>query len=138
LSQGRYLPVEEPAFDSYGKGIYVGLLTGIDHHVNMFLRKFELYIVELEVLRCVHDVQETWDGKRELLEELNGKTLEARSGDPTNNSFNVSANTFERKPAKVRKCDVHRDWRIDQLPFRTIVGNREQKSDHERLQLRHE
>jgi hypothetical protein len=62
---------------------------------------------------------------RELLEEINADTLEARGGDPMNNRFHVSADTVEHKPAKVRKSVVCRDWQVYQLPPHITVGNRE-------------
>jgi len=44
----RHLPVEVPPVDNYGKGIYLGVLTGIEYDMNFFLEKIELDTVELE------------------------------------------------------------------------------------------
>ncbi|KAF8469433.1 hypothetical protein DFH94DRAFT_773868 [Russula ochroleuca] len=137
LGHGRYLPVEVPAVDTCGKDIRLGLLAGIETHVNVFTGEPETSTVGLEVLCCVHKLQEPWNGKRELLEERNEDLLEARGGDSTNNCFQVSTNSLERKVTKVRKGDVCRDWRIYELPLHVSVGNSECGGDHEHLQLRH-
>jgi hypothetical protein len=73
-----------------------------------------------------------WNGKRELLEESNSQVFEARSCDPTNNRFQISANASEPEQAKVRKC-VCRDWRMCELPLHITVRNRELKGDLETL-----
>jgi hypothetical protein len=75
LSHGRYLLIEVAAFDSHGKGIHAVPPTGMGHHFNLFLR---MAIVEPEDLHCVNKLQETWNRIRELPEELNAETLEAR------------------------------------------------------------
>jgi hypothetical protein len=106
LCHERYLPVEMRAVGIYGKGMRLGLLTGINLYMNLRSEEFELGTIELEVLYCVHKLQETWDGNRELLVEDNVEPLQAGSGDPTNNHFQVSGNTSEQKPSKVRKCYV--------------------------------
>jgi hypothetical protein len=46
LSHGRYLPVEVPAADMYGKGIHLGLLWRIHFHTNSILRGLEFDSVE--------------------------------------------------------------------------------------------
>lgn len=100
---GRYLPVEMRAVGIYGKGMRLGLLTGINLYINLHSEEFELGTIEPEVLYCVHKLQETRDGKCELLVEDTLEPLQARSSDPTNNHFQVSGNTSEQKPSKVRK-----------------------------------
>ena len=40
----------------------------------------------------VNKLQNTWNGKRELLEEQNDEPLEARGSDVTGKRFQVSAN----------------------------------------------
>ena len=99
--------------------------------------EFDCGALEPEVLCGVHELLETWDGKHELTEEVNMKLLEARGGDPANNCFQVSVNTPELEPVKVRKCDGCNDRRERKLPRHITVGHREHKKDHERLQLGH-
>ena len=55
----------------------------------------DLGIVEPEVLCRVRKLHETWNGKRELLEESNSQVFEARGRDSTKNRFQVSANASE-------------------------------------------
>src|SRR6266436_5290036 len=86
LGHGRYLPVEVPAVDIYGKGKHLGL-TGMDVHINPFVVEFEPGTVESGDLCPFHKLQERWKGKRELLEEVKLDLLEARGGNPTNNRF---------------------------------------------------
>jgi len=120
----RYLPVEVPAMNCYNKGIRVGL-TEKHHHINLLVLEHDLGIVEPEILGCVHRLWETWNGERELLEESNSQVFEARGRNPTNNSFQVSANASEPEQAKVRKCNVCRDWGMRELPLHVTVENRE-------------
>jgi hypothetical protein len=88
LGHGGYLPVEVPAVDIYGKGIVWHIdLKRIDLHVNVLAVKFELGTVKPEAFCSPHELQELWNGKRELLVVVNLKNLEARSGDPIKNSF---------------------------------------------------
>ncbi|KAI0282463.1 hypothetical protein BGY98DRAFT_931465 [Russula aff. rugulosa BPL654] len=54
--------------------------------------------------------------------------FEARSRDPTKNRFQVSANALEPEQAKVRKCNVCRDWRVYDLRLHITIGNREVKA----------
>src|SRR6267154_1852125 len=86
LGHGGYLPVEVPAVDNYVKASlwHIGL-RGTDHHVNSLAFKLELGTVESEVFCSPHELQELWNGKRELLGVPNLENLEARSGDPTKN-----------------------------------------------------
>jgi hypothetical protein len=56
-------------------------------HMNHVHRELEFGTAEPDVLCCVYKLQETWNGKCELLEEPNVKLLEARDGDPTNDCF---------------------------------------------------
>ena len=98
LGHGGYLPVEVPAVDNYGKDIHWHIgLRGIDPHVNSLAVKVELGTIEPEGFCSPHELQELWNGKRELLEVENLEILEARSGDPTKNSFCISANSLECK-----------------------------------------
>jgi hypothetical protein len=124
----NYVPrVQErgvPAINCYNKGIRVGLTKGY-RHINLLVLEHDLGIVEPEVLGCVHKLWETWNGKRELLEELNSQVFEARGRDPTNNRFQVSANALEPEQAKIRKCNVCRDWGMCELSLRITVGKRE-------------
>ena len=77
------------------------------------------------------------NGKLEFIVQLNVELLEARGGDMMNNHFHVSTRTFELKPAKARKCDACRDWRIQEPPI-LVFGNKDRKGvDQERLQLGH-
>src|SRR6266849_1661971 len=129
LCHGRYLPVEVPAINPYTKGKrarpYQNCNSlGLEHNLD---------IVEPEVLCCVHKLWETWNGERELLEESNMQVFEARGRDPTNNRFQISANASEPEEAKVRKCNVCRDWGTCELPLHITVGNRECKDDLETL-----
>src|SRR5882757_5282989 len=137
LCDGRNLPVEVPADDIYEKGMHLGS-TGIHPHNDSLRVKPEFGTVKPEALCCVHKLQETWDGKRELVEEVNFKLLEARCGDPTNKCLQVSANTSEPEPAKVREYNGCHDRRMRELPLHITAGNREYKANPERLQLGHE
>ena len=85
----------------------------------------DLSIVEPKVLYRVHKLWEIWNRKRELLEESNFQAFEMRGRDPTNNHFQVNANASESEQAKVRKCNVCRDWRKCELRLHVMVGNRE-------------
>ncbi len=68
LSHGRYLPVEVPAVD---RAFISGLSRGIGLHMNSLAVEIKPGTVEPEVLYYyVHKLQEMWNGKRELLEEL--------------------------------------------------------------------
>jgi hypothetical protein len=91
LCDGRNLPIEVPAEDIYEKGILLGP-TRIHRHKDSLRIEPEFDTVEPEVLWSDHKLQETWDGKRELIEEVNLKLVEARCGDPTNKCLQVSAN----------------------------------------------
>jgi hypothetical protein len=137
LCDGRNLPVEVPAEDIYIKGMHLGP-TGIHPHRDSLRVELEGGTVEPEVLCCVHKLQETWDGKHELVEEEDFKLLKARCGDPTNKCLQVSANTLEQEPVKVREYDSRPNRRIRELLLHITAGNRESKADPERLQLRHE
>src|SRR6266436_9915755 len=88
LSHGGYLPVEVPAVDLYVKGTqwHIGL-RGIDLHVNSLAGKGELGAVEPEVFCSPDELQELWNGERELIVVDNLEILEARSGDPTKARF---------------------------------------------------
>jgi hypothetical protein len=88
MAHGGYLPVEVPAIDIYGNGIHWRIgLRGIDLHVNSHAFEVELGMVELEVFSSPHELQELWNGNRELLGVANLENLEARSGDPAKNHF---------------------------------------------------
>src|SRR6266403_255910 len=139
LCNGRYLPVEMTAEDTYSKGIYLCLLssTGIHLHVYFLTRKLGRSAAQPKAFCSAHKLFEMWDRKRELIEEQDLKLLKARGRHSMNNSFQVSADALEPKPAKVRKCEACHDWRTRQLPFHIEVANREYK-DHEGLQLWHE
>ena len=102
--------------------------------MNVLAVEPEFCAVEPEVLCCVHALHETWDRKRELVEEVNLELLEARSGDPMNKCFQVGANTTKPEKAKVGECY---DRRTRELSLYLTVGDREEKDDHERLQLGH-
>ena len=135
LCHGRYLPIEVPAEDIYDEGrFHLGLPRGIDLHMNVLAVEPEFCAVEPEVLCCVHKLHETWDRKRELVEEVNLELLEARSGDPMNKCFQVGANTTEPEKAKVGECY---DRRTRELSLYLTVGDREVKGDRKRLQLGH-
>jgi len=85
LCHGRYLPVEVPTIDRYTKRIRVGL-SEKHLHVNVLVFEYDHDIVEPEVLCCVDKLREAWNGKRELLEELDSQVFEARGRDPTNHA----------------------------------------------------
>ena len=136
LCYGRYLRVELPAINRYEKGVHIGF-TEKYPHFNFLSLEPDLVIVEPEVLCCVHKLRETRNGKCELLEESNAQDFEARGRNPANNRFQVSANASEPEQAKLRKCDVCRDWCMYELPLH-MVGKRECKGDREILQLGHE
>ena len=95
---------------------------GIDLHINFSHEKLEFCTLKSEVLCCVDKLQETWDEKRKLVEEVNSETLVAR---PMNKCFQVSANTSESLTVKVRKWDGRHDRRMDELPLYVAIGNRE-------------
>jgi len=105
--------------------------------MNPFSLKLEPGTVEPEVLRCVQKLQETWNGKCELLEKIKLEVFEARGSDPTGNYLQVSADTFECEPAKVRKCDMRHVWHMYRLPLHIMVGEGKKKEDREHLQLGH-
>jgi hypothetical protein len=117
LCHRRYLPVEVPALDVYDEGIHDGLFLGIDVYIDSLVIEPEFATVEPEVLCCVDKPQETWDGKPELVKELDLELLEARGGDPMNKCFQVSANTAEPEMVKVGECDGCYDRRICELPL---------------------
>jgi hypothetical protein len=141
LRHGRYLPVKVPTVDTYVKGIclvlVLGLLTGIDLHINMIVKELEPAVAEPEVLCRVHELHEVRDGKGELLEEEDLELLEARGRDPTNNCFHVSTDASEPKVAEVRKCYMFQEGHTRQLPLHIKIWNREVKEDHKCLQLGH-
>ena len=93
-----------PALDIYDEGIRLGLFTGIDVYINSLVIEPEFGAVEPEVICCVHKPQETWDGKHELVEELDLELLEARGGDLMNKCFQVSA--YTAKPEMVSVTGV--------------------------------
>ena len=101
--------------------------------MNLLVFEHDLGIVEAEALCCVHKLRETWNGKRELQEELNLQVFEARGRDPTDNCFQVSANALKRERAKVRKCNMCRDWRMCELPLHITIGERERNGNPEPL-----
>jgi hypothetical protein len=108
------------------KGIHPGLTgTKIRPHINLFPEELDNETIEPEILRCVQKLRETWNEKCEFLEELNAKFLKARSDDPTNNRFQVSADTLKLKRAKVGKSDMCHDWRMPELPLYITAGNGE-------------
>jgi hypothetical protein len=106
LCHGRYLQVEGPALDLYGKGMHLGFFRRIHLHMNPIIRKLEVGTVKPEALCLGHKPQETWDRKPGLLKEGNLELLEARGGDPKHNYLHVIANSCKLKIAKVRKCDA--------------------------------
>jgi hypothetical protein len=106
LGHGRYLPVKMPVVETYGKNIRLVFLARIELCAKSVAGKLEPGTVEPEVFCCVHKLHKMWNVKRGLLEELNAERLEARGGDLTDNRFQVSATTLERKPAKVVKSYV--------------------------------
>jgi hypothetical protein len=106
-----------PAADTYGKGIYPGLLMGIEVHFYNLLEEPEICSVEPEVLGCVHKLQETWDGKCELVVESHLEVPKARSTDPTNKCFQVSADTLEPQTVKARKFDGCHNWNMRVMPL---------------------
>ena len=136
LFRGSYLPVEVATINANTKAVQLGP-TGRHSHINFFLLNNDLGIFEPEVLCGVHKLGEMWNGKRELVEQSNLQVFEARGCDPTKNRFQVSTNTSEREEAKVRKCNVCRDWRQDELPLHVTVGNSECKASLENLELGH-
>jgi hypothetical protein len=95
LCNGRYLPVEGGATNTYRKAMHLGSLTGIHLHMNFITREIEICPAEAEVFYSPHKMQGMWDGKRELVEEHDVKLLEARGGDPMNKCFQVSTNAME-------------------------------------------
>jgi hypothetical protein len=133
LCRRRYLPVEVPGADTNGKNICIGPLIGVHLHIDSLARELELDALKPEVLCSVHRVQETGDGKCDLVEEENINLLEARGGDPKNKSFQISALTSELKPAKVRKCDGCHNRHTTDLPLHITIGNMERQDDRERL-----
>ena len=115
--------------------MHLRLSTGIKRHIIYRLGEPEHGTVEPEILRYVHKLQETRDGKCQLVEEFNFKLLEARSGNPMNKCLQVSANTTELKKAKARKRDECGDTHMRMFPFYIAVGYGESKVNCERLQV---
>jgi hypothetical protein len=70
-------------------------------------------------------VQQLSNGECELLEEANVEVLEARGGDAREKRFQVRARALNYKRAKIRKCDVCRDWGPDELPLHGTAPSRE-------------
>jgi hypothetical protein len=101
-----------PTKDTDGKGVHLGLLTRIHLHNSVIVGKLEFGTLEREILCCVHKLQQTRDGKRELVEKENSQLLETRgaSGDPMNKCFQVRPNTSELQMVKVMKCDGCGVW----------------------------
>jgi hypothetical protein len=89
LCHGRDLPVKVPTFGNYANDMHLRLSTGIERHINYRLGEPEDGTVEPEILCYVHKLQETGDGKCQLVEEFNLKLLEARSDNPMNKRFQV-------------------------------------------------
>ena len=69
MGRRRYLPVEVAAAYSDGKSMYLGLFMRIHRNKNALVEKIECGTLEREVLYCVHKLQETPEGKRELVEK---------------------------------------------------------------------
>ena len=53
LCHGRYLPVEVPAVDGYGKSVHLGISIAVHLHINLPSRKLEFGTPEPQVLCCV-------------------------------------------------------------------------------------
>ena len=98
LCRGRYLPVEAIAVGSDGC-IHLGLHL----HNNVLVTELESGTLESEVPCCVQKLQESWHRKRELIEEVNLKLLEARGGVPMKNYTQVCSSTLKYEIVKVRK-----------------------------------
>jgi hypothetical protein len=127
--------------DPYRKGIRLkrlSIFAGNDIHIDSLPGESEYGTLKREVFCCVQKLQETWDGKHELVEILNLDLLKTRGGDPMNKCVQVSATTSVPETVKVRECDGCDDRRMRELPLYIMVGNSEKKADHERLQLGHE
>ena len=90
LCRGRYLPVEVTALEGEQRSIYLGLLMRIHTHINYLVMEPEFGNLEPEVPRCAHKVQKARGRKRELVEKLNLKPLEARCRNPIKKCFQVS------------------------------------------------
>ena len=138
LCHRRYLPVEVPAEDIYAKAKYVGLPKGINLHHNPSTKEADFGTPKPEVFCCVHEVQETWDEKRELVVEDNKEPLKARGSDPLNECFQVGRNTAELEMVKIGECDVCDDRRVRKLSLQIAAGNRGFKANCEHPQLGHE
>jgi hypothetical protein len=133
LCHGRHLLVEVEAKDTYEKVISLGLPTRMDLHINLFAKKPEFGTFEPEAFCCVDKLPETWDRKRELVEEDDVKLPEARGGDKMDKCFQVSATTSELEIMKVRECDrCHTNWRSMRDVF--LRYNKEEGND-KHLQL---
>ena len=90
------MPVEVQKVDAHAEGT-PPVLMGICLHTISLNRELELGAIkpELLVISCVHEPDETWDGKREWIEKFNMELLEARSGDLTNKYFDVCTDALE-------------------------------------------
>ena len=53
LCHGRYLPVEVPAVDGYGKSVHLGISIAVHLHINLPSGKLEFGTPEPQVLCCV-------------------------------------------------------------------------------------
>jgi hypothetical protein len=110
LRRRRYLPVVVWAQNTDVQGIHLGSLDGVYFQVDSLFIELQISRRKPEVLSAVYESLKVWDRKCELIKEGDLKLLEARGSDPRKKCFQVSADAFERKPAKVRKCDRSHDW----------------------------
>jgi len=122
----------------HDKGTHPDLLTGIHTHPNRLLTEREYGTAEPEILCIVHELQETWGRKYELVKEGDLEPLKERGGDVRKKCLQVSASTFEPQIAKVRKRGSRHDGHMQRISLDVTVVDRGIEGKCECLQLRYE
>jgi len=135
LRCGSYLPVEVFAGNLRLEGRFYSVITGIHLYFKGIPKESKHGHAKSEVLCCTQELKEVWNGKVELMEELDVEVVKERHCHLRKNRFQVSAGTPEPKLAKVRKCNISDDRPIQQLSLHVTVGNRVVKGNHECLEL---
>src|SRR6266851_3256965 len=95
----------------------------------------KVILAQLNLNFCGHKLLEMWNGDGGLVEELDLEPLEVRCRDVRKKPLQVSTDTTEHKPAKVRKRNVYRNWHMQDLSLDIVGGNMVEKANPEGLQL---
>jgi len=142
LSQRCYLLVRASAIHYHAEWFqfHPPPFTWVHPYGNDRLIELEFGAVEPEFLCCGHKLLEMWngDGGFRLLDELDLERLEVRCHDVRKEPLQVSTDTLEHKPAKVRKRNVRHTWHVQELSLDIVGGNRGEKANPEGLQLGNE